>query len=96
MKPVIHTVEEDSDIHDPNSRWLAYCEEPRVASYGATEAKARADCLKGIEEAPTDCNNEDCFCMPKCEWIGGKLLEVLCRWTGLDPKEFEQERELDN
>jgi len=74
-------------VQEPDGRWLAYCEQYRVASYGTNLGDALENNRNMVAEVSSDPEwRADSFAMPDLgddDLVGPELLKVLARWTGV-------------
>jgi hypothetical protein len=81
-------------VQEPDGRWLAYCEQYRVASYGTNLGDALENNRNMVAEVSSDPEwRADSFVMPELgnnDLVGPELLKVLIRWTGISEDYFAE------
>jgi hypothetical protein len=84
-------------VQEPDGRWLAYCEQYRVASYGTSQGDALEQNRTMVAEVSADPEwSEGFFAMPILDHddvVGPELMQVLVRWTGLSEDCFAADDE---
>lgn len=84
-------------VQEPDGRWLAYCEQYRVVSYGASQGDAIEHNRNMVAEVSSDPEwLADSFAMPNLgddDLVGPELMQVLVRWTGLSEDCFAEHDE---
>jgi hypothetical protein len=85
-------------VQEPDGRWLAYCEQYRVASYGTSRGDALELTRNMLAEVSPDPEwlAANSFAMPDLgddDLVGPELMKVLVRWTGLSEDSFDEHDE---
>jgi hypothetical protein len=84
-------------VREPDGRWLAYCEQYRVASYGTSQEDLLEQSRNLVAEVSVDPEwNEGSFAIPILDdddVVGPELMQVLVRWSGLSDDCFAADDE---
>jgi hypothetical protein len=81
-------------VQEPDGRWLAYCDEYRVASYGTSREDAlekNHNLVAQVSSDPKWLTNK--VALPNLrddDFAGPELVKVIARWAGIPHDYFAQ------